>query len=92
MQLSDFLCASLDQCNIFRASTKKTSLISKLNRQNLANFTAKCDKFFYFCGKIWDYKLQFSTMPDSIGKSSTSCRNLNLVSYDKMKDIFKIYG
>ena len=29
------------------------SVISKLNLQNLAIFIAKCGKFFYFCGKIW---------------------------------------
>ena len=49
MHLSDFLCASLDQCNIMGAfGNKKSSPISKLNKQNLTIFTAKCGKFFYF--------------------------------------------
>ena len=60
MHLSDFLCASLDQCNFLGLRRQKSSLISKLNLQNLAIFTAK---FSYFSGKIWDLKWQFSAMP-----------------------------
>ena len=67
MHLSDFLCASLDQCNIPSLLERKKSYpISKLNFQNLANFTTKRGKFFffffvakfsyYFCGKIFDFK------------------------------------
>ena len=48
MHLSDFLCVSLDQCNIPGLSWKKSSPISNLNLRNLAIFAAKCGKLFYF--------------------------------------------
>ena len=52
MHLSDFLCASLDQCNILGPLEQKKS--------SLAICTLKCGKFFsLFCGKICDFKWQF---------------------------------
>ena len=48
MHLGGFLCASLDQCNFLGLRRQKSSLISKLNLQNLAILTAKCGKFVNF--------------------------------------------
>ena len=49
MHLSDFLCASLDECSIpGLREQKKSDAISKLNLQNLAIFMAKCGKFGNF--------------------------------------------
>ena len=42
-----------DQFNSPGSRYEKSSLISTLNLQNLSIFMAKCGKFFYFCGKIW---------------------------------------
>ena len=53
MYLSEFLCASFDQCNIPGLRTRKKSPIDKLNLQTLAIFAAKCGKFFnFFCENI----------------------------------------
>ena len=47
--LCDFLCASLDQCNILGLwAGKKSSLICNLNLQNLLVLAAKCGKLFIF--------------------------------------------
>ena len=54
MHLSDFLCASLDQCHI-PGLRKRKKISSIIKRQNVANF-------LNFCGKIWDFKWQFSAM------------------------------
>ena len=53
MYLSEFLCASFDQCNIPGLRTRKKSPIDKLNLQTLAIFAAKCGKFFNFFVKIF---------------------------------------
>ena len=65
MHLSDFLCASLDQSNIpgLRERKKVLQLVNfickiwQFLQQNEANFSN-------FCDKIWDFKWQFSVMPD----------------------------
>ena len=82
--------------------------MGKLKLQKSGNFTVKCGKFFnffvakcsYFCG-IWDFKWQFSKMPDLIKLISRLCIDcmyqkfnfLSLFNSDpfflKLKDLLK---
>ena len=82
MHLSDFLCASLEQCNILGLrELKKGSLISKLYLQNLAILRQNVTNFSMFVANfifLWQNLAKFGLSNGNFRDAGTKPENIRV--------------